>query len=113
MVSDVVSLYPSLLPLSSLFSRRGWLGTYSMGVCERKILSLIGSGQQKLAGRLYEHLVAQPQFQASAARQALVRRLREAMVKCIIINGIPVVIEAVTSVSDVERLEDRDYSCSR
>lgn len=35
------------------------------------------------------------------------------MVKCIIINGIPVVIEAITSVANVEREEDKDYSCSR
>jgi hypothetical protein len=39
--------------------------------------------------------------------------MREALVKCIIINGIPVVIEAITSISDVEKPEDRDYSCSR
>lgn len=78
-----------------------------------QIASLIGSGQQKLAGSLYTHLVAQPQYQTSAERQALIRRLREAMVKCIIINGIPVVIEAVTSVSQVERPEDTDLSCSR
>jgi hypothetical protein len=39
--------------------------------------------------------------------------MREALVKCIIINGIPVVIEVVTSISDVEKDEDRDYSCSR
>jgi hypothetical protein len=78
-----------------------------------QIASLIGSGQQKLAGRLYTHLTSQPQYQTPEQRQALVRRLREAMVKCIIINGIPVVIEAVTAVSDVERPEDRDLSCSR
>ncbi|KAK2611942.1 hypothetical protein QQS21_002048 [Conoideocrella luteorostrata] len=77
------------------------------------IASLIGSGQQQLAGQLYEHLVAQPRYQTSSDRQALVRRLREAMVKCIIINGIPVVIEAVTSISEVEKPEDQDFSCSR
>ncbi|KAK3366679.1 hypothetical protein B0T24DRAFT_534698, partial [Lasiosphaeria ovina] len=44
---------------------------------------------------------------------ALVRRMREALVKCIIINGIPVVIEAITSISDVEKPEDRGSSCSR
>jgi len=87
------------------FREHGWYLTV--------IASLIGSGQQQLAGRLYEHLIAQPQYETPAARQALIRRLREAMVKCIIINGIPVVIEAVTSISDVERPEDRDYSCTR
>ena len=109
-----MSLYAlTLLSISMYLPNRDWLGTNSMDVCVRKIASLIGSGQQRLAGRLYEHLVAQPQYQTSAERQALVRRLREAMVKCIIINGIPVVIEAVKSISEVERPEDRDYSCSR
>ncbi|KAI0430766.1 hypothetical protein F5Y09DRAFT_221080 [Xylaria sp. FL1042] len=87
------------------FREHGWYLTV--------IASLIGSGQQKLAGRLYEHLVAQPQYQTPPERQALIRRMREAMVKCIILNGIPAVIEAVTAISEVERPEDRDYSCSR
>ncbi|KAK1828690.1 hypothetical protein QBC39DRAFT_358476 [Podospora conica] len=87
------------------FREHGWYITV--------LASLVGSGQQQLAGRLYEHLVAQPQYQTSASRQALVRRMREALVKCIIINGIPVVIEAITSISDIEKPEDRDYSCSR
>lgn len=79
----------------------------------KQLESFIGTGQQKLASRLYEHLVAQPQYKTSAARQALVRRLREALVKCIIINGIPVVIEAVTSINELEKPEDKDFSSSR
>ena len=35
------------------------------------------------------------------------------MVKCIIINGIPAVIEAVSAVSEVEQPEDQDLSCTR
>ncbi|KAK4100184.1 hypothetical protein N658DRAFT_508121 [Parathielavia hyrcaniae] len=87
------------------FREHGWYLTV--------LASFVGTGQQQLAGRLYEHLTAQPQYQTSETRQALVRRLREALIKCIIINGIPVVIEAITSISDVEKPEDRDYSCSR
>ncbi|KAI1356607.1 hypothetical protein F5Y01DRAFT_323986 [Xylaria sp. FL0043] len=68
---------------------------------------------QKLSGKLYAHLVAQPQYQTSAQRQALIRRLREAMVKCIILNGIPSVIEAVSAIAECERPEDQDHSCSR
>ena len=78
-----------------------------------QVASLIGSGQQKLAGHLYKHLISQPQYQTPETRQALVKRLREAMVKCIILNGIPTVIEAVTAVSEQERPEDQDLSCSR
>ncbi|KAI3317960.1 hypothetical protein HD806DRAFT_540619 [Xylariaceae sp. AK1471] len=76
------------------------------------VASLIGSGQQKLAGWLYEHLVAQPQYQTSAERQALIRRMREAMVKCIILNGMPAIIEAATAILEVEKPEDQDHSCS-
>jgi hypothetical protein len=35
------------------------------------------------------------------------------MVKCIIINGIPAVIEAVSAISELERPEDQDFSCTR
>lgn len=35
------------------------------------------------------------------------------MVKCIILNGIPAVIEAALSISEVEKPEDQDHSCSR
>ncbi|KAI1278211.1 hypothetical protein F5Y07DRAFT_397767 [Xylaria sp. FL0933] len=77
-----------------------------------RIASLISSGQQKLDGKLYAHLVAQPQYQTPPQRQALIRRMREAMVKCIILNGIPSVIEAFTAISEIERPEDQDHSCS-
>ncbi|KAK4209355.1 hypothetical protein QBC37DRAFT_54488 [Rhypophila decipiens] len=87
------------------FREHGWYLTV--------LASFVGTGQQQLAGRLHQHLISQPQYETSEARQALVRRMREALVKCIIINGIPVVIEAITSISDVERDEDWDYSCSR
>ncbi|KAK4182183.1 hypothetical protein QBC35DRAFT_457551 [Podospora australis] len=66
------------------FREHGW--------CLTILASFVGTGQQQLAGRLYQHLISQPQYETSEARQALVRRMREALVKCIIINGIPVVI---------------------
>ncbi|KAI1329426.1 hypothetical protein F5Y16DRAFT_98134 [Xylariaceae sp. FL0255] len=91
------------LPLR--FREHGWYLTV--------IGSLNRSGQKKLAGRLYEHLVAQPQYQTSTERQALIRRMREAMVKCIILNGIPSVIEAIMAISAVEWPEDQDHSCLR
>ncbi|KAI1127086.1 hypothetical protein F5Y10DRAFT_201551 [Nemania abortiva] len=116
-MEDLVTSFPSAAtPLTTLFRdseakfphrfrKHGWYLTV--------IASLIGSGQQKLAGRLYEYLVSQPWYQTPTERQALVRRMREAMVKCIILNGIPAVIEAVASISEVESPEDQDHSCSR
>lgn len=43
----------------------------------------------------------------------MVRRLREALIKCIILVGIPGVIEALASVAAQEKEEDRDYSFLR
>ena len=39
--------------------------------------------------------------------------MREAMVKCIILNGIAVVFEAILSIAGEEQEEDKDYSFSR
>ncbi|KAH9206274.1 AhpD-like protein, partial [Leptodontidium sp. 2 PMI_412] len=47
------------------------------------------------------------------SRQALVRRMREAMIKCIILNGIPIVMEAFVSLAAVERPEDREHGFTR
>lgn len=41
------------------------------------------------------------------------RRLREALVKLVSVVGVPKPLEAVFSMAEVEREEDRDYSFSR
>ncbi|KUJ15893.1 uncharacterized protein LY89DRAFT_587326, partial [Mollisia scopiformis] len=43
----------------------------------------------------------------------LVRRLREAMIKCIVLSGIPSVMEAIASVAAVEQDQDQDHSILR
>lgn len=48
-----------------------------------------------------------------AQRQALVRRLREALLKLVSIVGVPRPLEAVYQIAAVERAEDREYSFSR
>ncbi|KAM0794799.1 hypothetical protein BDR22DRAFT_883316 [Usnea florida] len=77
------------------------------------IATLTGGGQPEFAGNLYTFLVAQPNYATSEARQALVRRLREALVKSVSIVGVCRPLEAVFSIDAVERAEDKDYSCSR
>ena len=52
-------------------------------------------------------------YQTPTERQALVRRMREAMIKCIILNGIPVVMEAFQSLAKEERPVDQDHSFTR
>ena len=41
------------------------------------------------------------------------RKLREALVKLVSVVGVPKPLEAVFSIADIEREEDKDYSFSR
>jgi hypothetical protein len=74
---------------------------------------LIGSGKPFHVGDLYKYLIAQPAYTTPQQRQHLVRRMREAMIKCIILNGIPIVFQALLSVAELEREEDKDYTFTR
>lgn len=65
------------------------------------------------AAQLYRHLCAQAGYATSEARQALVRRLREALIKSVSVIGVCKPIEAVVAISREERPEDRDYGCTR
>lgn len=75
--------------------------------------ALIASGQQARIGDLYQHLLRQPDDQSTGSRQRLVRRSREATVKCIILNGIPIVMEGFQSLAKVEQPEDQDHSFTK
>ncbi|KAF2277294.1 uncharacterized protein EI97DRAFT_432177 [Westerdykella ornata] len=77
------------------------------------LAALVGGTEPELADQLYLHLISQPAYQTSSSRQALVRRLREALVKLISIIGVCKPIEAILAIAKVERPEDRDYSFSR
>jgi hypothetical protein len=39
--------------------------------------------------------------------------MRESLMKCVPLNGVPMVLEAIFAIAKVERPEDRDYSFSR
>ncbi|KAF9893215.1 hypothetical protein FE257_011638 [Aspergillus nanangensis] len=65
------------------------------------------------ADQLYLHLIQKPQQQTPTARQALVRRLREALLKSSIIIGIPKPIESIVAIDRVEQAEDKDYTFTR
>jgi hypothetical protein len=65
------------------------------------------------AVNLYNYLISKPQFSTPESRQALIRRLREALVKNVSIQGVCKPLEALFSISKAERPEDKDYSCSR
>ena len=78
-----------------------------------QLSALTGGSQPEFAGNLYTYLTQKPQYSTSESRKALVRRLREALVKCVSVMGICKPQGAIFSISAVEREEDKDYSCSR
>ncbi|KAH6680991.1 hypothetical protein B0J14DRAFT_614364 [Halenospora varia] len=74
--------------------------------------SLVGVDQEHV-GTLYTYLINKPEFSTPESRQALVRRIREALVKNISIQGVVKPINALISIVKVERDEDKDHSFSR
>jgi len=76
------------------------------------ISALVGSAPSFCAN-LYSHLIAQPRYATPATRQALVRRLREALVKDVCVLGVCKPLDAIMEIHKIEREEDKDYSCSR
>jgi hypothetical protein len=79
-------------------------------ICQ--LSSLVGVKPEH-AVNLYNYLISKPQFSKPESRKALIRRLREALVKNVSIQGVCKPLEALFSISKVERPEDKDYSCSR
>lgn len=78
------------------------------------VIACLSAGPDPEAARdLYLHLCAQPQYASSTARQALVRRLREALVKAVSLVGVCKPIEAILAINAVERPDDKDYSSTR
>ncbi|WVN88931.1 uncharacterized protein L203_104146 [Cryptococcus depauperatus CBS 7841] len=75
--------------------------------------ALIASGQQSHIGALYQHVVQAEHLNTPESRKHLVRRLRETMIKCIILNGIPKVMLAFHSLAAVEQEQDQDHSFTR
>lgn len=77
------------------------------------LAALVGGTEPELADQLYLYIINKPDYQSSTSRQALVRRLREGLMKLISIIGVCKPIEAILAISKVERPEDRDFSFSR
>ncbi|EEQ34092.1 conserved hypothetical protein [Microsporum canis CBS 113480] len=86
------------------------------GKTERKkqgIAALSGAGEPEYVVQLYSHLIEQPEYATPESRPRLVRRLREALVKCVPIIGVCRPLEAILGIAKVEKEEDKDYSFSR
>lgn len=74
------------------------------------IATLAAGPDPERADQLYLYLTSQPAYSTPETRKQLTRRLREALFKAVIIVGVCKPIEAIISISKVERDEDKDYS---
>lgn len=74
------------------------------------IACLAASQHADAAASLYLHLVDLPAYSTSEARQGLVKRLREALIKTVPLVGVCKPIEAILAISKVEQPQDRDVS---
>ncbi|KAF2268673.1 hypothetical protein CC78DRAFT_529679 [Lojkania enalia] len=77
------------------------------------IAALVGGNDPELSDQLYLYIINKAEYEQPSQRQALVRRLREALVKLISIVGVCKPIEAILAISKVEKEDDRDHSFSR
>ncbi len=77
------------------------------------ITCITTSPDPESASHLYTYLTTKPENTTPAARQQLIRRIREALIKSASIVGIPKPIESILAISKVEGAEDRDYSSTR
>ena len=77
------------------------------------LASITAGGHSEFAANLYQYLISKPEHSTSEQRQALMRRLREALMKLVSVVGVPKPLEAIFKIAAVEREQDRDYSFSR
>ncbi|CAG9956455.1 unnamed protein product [Clonostachys rosea f. rosea IK726] len=95
--SDVPELPPSYLSSSTRL----------------KPASIRRSPAPEVSGALYRYLTSQNAYRISESRQALVRRLREALAKTVCLVGVCKPLKAILAIAKVEKPEDRDYSTTR
>ncbi|KAF3161736.1 hypothetical protein TWF225_011082 [Orbilia oligospora] len=62
---------------------------------------------------LYTYLISLPQYSTPSSRQALIRRIREALVKVVSLIGVAKPLLVIWTIATIEREEDRDFSFTR
>jgi hypothetical protein len=78
-----------------------------------RVSALSGSPHHEFITDLYTYLISKPECSTSDSRKALIRRIREALVKDVSIVGVCKPIDAIILLDAIERPEDKDYSFSR
>ncbi|KAK7733692.1 hypothetical protein SLS53_008159 [Cytospora paraplurivora] len=109
--------YQTSTELSELFSLvKKKYETTSLGKDQWYLLTIscLASGPSpETAADLYVYLINSQEHRERCDRQALVRRLREALVKSVALIGVCKPLEAMYAISRVEREEDKDYTTTR
>ncbi|GKZ29830.1 hypothetical protein AbraIFM66950_006691 [Aspergillus brasiliensis] len=77
------------------------------------ISTLVANPDPERADQLYLYLTSKPEYSSSSSRQQLIRRIREALIKSVIIVGVCKPIEAILAISKLEAPEDKDYTFTR
>jgi hypothetical protein len=77
------------------------------------VACIAASTDPEVADQLYNYLISKGDCSTPSARQATIRRIREALVKSVSIVGVCKPMESIMAIAKVERNQDRDYSCSR
>jgi hypothetical protein len=78
-----------------------------------KLAALSGSPHSEVITNLYTYLISKPEYSTSDSRKALIRRIREGLVKCVSIVGVSKPMDTIIRLDAIERPEDKDYSFSR
>jgi hypothetical protein len=74
---------------------------------------MVGGGGHGFAPLLYRELIKRPEHQTSEQRQALMRRIRETLLKLVSIAGVCKPLDAIFDIDAITAAEDKDYSFSR
>jgi len=77
------------------------------------VATLAGGNDPELCAQLYLYLISRPDFSTHAQRQAMIRRVREALVKAVSIVGVCRPLEAIMAINEFEQDEDKDLSSTR
>ncbi|PWY65817.1 hypothetical protein BO83DRAFT_381270 [Aspergillus eucalypticola CBS 122712] len=77
------------------------------------ISTLVANPDPERADQLYLYLISKPEYSTPSSRQHLIRRIREALIKAVIIVGVCKPIEAILAISKLEAPEDKDYTFTR
>ncbi|KAH7011198.1 hypothetical protein EDB80DRAFT_711379 [Ilyonectria destructans] len=77
------------------------------------LAALAGGNDPVMCKDLYLYLISKPEFSQPDQRKALVRRIREVLIKCVAVIGVCKPIEAILSINECERDEDKDHSITR